>query len=157
MLWGGLDKGSQEFIAEIRGWCQWHLHLSLCQFKRVKRVHSSSDGGRVMGVCLSTKGQMIHKSSLLSSEDSVNGLRLHSAHMWYLFVSSQELKSEDSVDGVDDPIADWQIKIHHKSLIVQPRLKKVIFSSQLMIKDLNFYISLELLQRRMWEVKKTSI
>ena len=33
-------------------------------------------------------------------------------------------KSEDCVDGVNDPIADWQVKIHHKSLVVKPRLQK---------------------------------
>ena len=53
---------------------------------------------------------------------------------YVVFVSSQEsqeLKSEDSVDGVDDPIADWEVKIHHKSLIVQPRLKKSDFHHRL--------------------------
>ena len=97
MLWGGLDKGSQEFIVQIRGWCQWHLHLSLCQFKRVKRVHSSSDGGRVMGVCLFTKSQMIHKSSLLSSEDSVNGLCLHVCGIYLSVHKSQKGWSQRTV------------------------------------------------------------
>ena len=41
--------------------------------------------------------------------------------------NSLQLKSEDSVYGVDNPVADRQVKIHHKSLIVKPRLKKAYF------------------------------
>ena len=34
------------------------------------------------------------------------------------------LNSENSVDGMNNPIADWQVKVHHKGLVVQSRLKK---------------------------------
>ena len=35
-------------------------------------------------------------------------------------------RSEDRVDGVDHPVANRQVEVHHESLIVQPGLKKNI-------------------------------
>ena len=42
------------------------------------------------------------------------------------FFQVLQRSSEDRVDGVDDPVANRQVEVHHKSLIVQPSLKKNI-------------------------------
>ena len=42
------------------------------------------------------------------------------------FFQVLQRSSEDRVDGVDHPVANRQVEVHHKSLIVQPGLKRTL-------------------------------
>ena len=59
--------------------------------------------------------------------------------------------SEDRVDGVDHPVANRQVEVHHESLIVQPGLKKNIVHYRT---SRNRTSAKELLEKKMKRRKK---